>query len=81
MSSRYDELERLQRLRESGALTDDEFQAEKRRLLGHGTIAPAVEEAGGAGAEAPSRRAMWSRCPPCRCCRTLSPERRAQRCP
>lgn len=40
MSSRYDELERLQRLRESGALTDEEFQAEKRRLLGHETIAP-----------------------------------------
>ncbi|MFL6843861.1 MAG: SHOCT domain-containing protein [Allosphingosinicella sp.] len=36
MSSRYDELERLQRLRESGALTDEEFQAEKRRVLGHG---------------------------------------------
>jgi hypothetical protein len=35
MSQRYDELERLQRLRESGALTDEEFQAEKRRLLGH----------------------------------------------
>ena len=43
MSSRYDELERLQRLRESGALTDEEFQAEKRRLLGHETIAPAEE--------------------------------------
>jgi hypothetical protein len=35
MSDRYDALERLQRLRESGALTDEEFQAEKRRLLGH----------------------------------------------
>ncbi|HEY0413158.1 MAG TPA: SHOCT domain-containing protein [Allosphingosinicella sp.] len=35
MSSRYDELERLQRLRESGALTDEEFQTEKRRILGH----------------------------------------------
>lgn len=45
MAGRYDELERLQRLRESGALTDEEFQAEKRRLLGHETIAPA-EEAG-----------------------------------
>jgi hypothetical protein len=33
MSDRYDALERLQRLRESGALTDEEFQAEKRRLL------------------------------------------------
>jgi hypothetical protein len=36
MSSRYDELERLQRLREAGALTEEEFQVEKRRLLGHG---------------------------------------------
>lgn len=34
MSSRYDQLERLQRLREKGALTEEEFQAEKRRLLG-----------------------------------------------
>ena len=33
MSSRYDELERLQRLRESGALSDDEFQAEKPPFL------------------------------------------------
>jgi hypothetical protein len=36
MSPRYDELERLQRLREAGALTEEEFQVEKRRLLGHG---------------------------------------------
>jgi hypothetical protein len=43
MSSRYDELERLQRLRESGALSEEEFQAEKRRLLGHQSIAPAEE--------------------------------------
>src|SRR5438270_792526 len=35
MSSRYDELERLQRLREAGALSEEEFQAEKRRLLDH----------------------------------------------
>ena len=40
MSSRYDELERLQRLREAGALTEEEFQAEKGRLLGHGAGAP-----------------------------------------
>jgi Short C-terminal domain len=58
MSSRYDELERLQRLRESGALTDEEFQAEKRRLLGHETIAP-PEEAVEATAEAPSRRPLY----------------------
>ncbi|MBV9931712.1 MAG: SHOCT domain-containing protein [Alphaproteobacteria bacterium] len=42
MSQRYDELERLQRLRESGALTDEEFQAEKRRLLGYDM--PPVQE-------------------------------------
>lgn len=59
MSSRYDELERLQRLRESGALTDEEFQAEKRRLLGHETIAPPVDDGVEAGGEAPSRRTLW----------------------
>jgi hypothetical protein len=36
MNPRYDELERLQGLRERGALSEEEFQAEKRRLLGHG---------------------------------------------
>jgi hypothetical protein len=35
VNARYDELERLQRLRESGALTEEEFQLEKRRLLGN----------------------------------------------
>ncbi|HEY1606129.1 MAG TPA: SHOCT domain-containing protein [Allosphingosinicella sp.] len=34
MNSRYDALERLQRLREQGALSEEEFQAEKMRLLG-----------------------------------------------
>jgi hypothetical protein len=58
MSSRYDELERLQRLRESGALTDEEFQAEKRRLLGHQSVAPA-EEVVEAEPQAPSRRRLW----------------------
>jgi hypothetical protein len=58
MSSRYDELERLQRLRESGALTDEEFQAEKRRLLGHQTIAPAQDSAE-VEPHAPSRRRIW----------------------
>jgi len=43
MSSRYDELERLQRLHESGALSDEEFQAEKRRILGYDAVAPAEE--------------------------------------
>lgn len=45
MSSRYDELERLQRLRESGALTDEEFQIEKRRVLGHSEAAVAPPDA------------------------------------
>ena len=58
MSSRYDELERLQRLRESGALTDEEFQLEKRRLLGHETIAPA-EETVVVERPAASRRRLW----------------------
>jgi Short C-terminal domain len=44
MSSRYDELERLQRLRESGALNEEEFQAEKRRLLGHDEAEASVRE-------------------------------------
>jgi hypothetical protein len=58
MSSRYDELERLQRLRESGALTDEEFQAEKRRLLGHEGVLPAEAPAEG-DAGRPSRRRLW----------------------
>jgi hypothetical protein len=58
MSSRYDELERLQRLRESGALTDEEFQAEKRRLLGHQSSAAAPESVE-VEAQAPSRRRLW----------------------
>jgi len=58
MSSRYDELERLQRLRESGALTDEEFQLEKRRLLGHETIAP-TEDMVAAEPRAGSRRRLW----------------------
>lgn len=58
MSSLYDELERLQRLRESGALTDEEFQAEKRRLLGHQSIAPAAEVVE-VEPQPPSRRRLW----------------------
>lgn len=58
MSSRYDELERLQRLRESGALTDEEFQAEKRRLLAHQSIAP-EQEAVEAEPGLHSRRPIW----------------------
>jgi hypothetical protein len=58
MSSRYDEIERLQRLRESGALTDEEFQAEKRRLLGHQTVAPA-DEIPAVEPQASSRRRLW----------------------
>ncbi len=60
MSSRYDEIERLQRLRESGALTDEEFQAEKRRLLGPQAVAPPEEETVEAvEPEARSRRPLW----------------------
>jgi hypothetical protein len=40
MTFRYDELERLQRLRESGALSDAEFEIEKRRILTHEPAAP-----------------------------------------
>ena len=40
MADRYEELEKLQRLRESGALTEDEFQAEKSKLLARGADAP-----------------------------------------
>ncbi|MET1110008.1 MAG: SHOCT domain-containing protein [Allosphingosinicella sp.] len=58
MSSRYDELERLQRLRESGALTDEEFQAEKRRLLGHQSLAP-EEEPVEAEPGMHARRPIW----------------------
>lgn len=58
MSTRYDELERLQRLRESGALTDEEFQLEKGRLLGHQSIAPAPERKP-VQAQARSRRRIW----------------------
>jgi hypothetical protein len=58
VTSRYDELERLQRLRESGALTDEEFQAEKRRLLGHQTIAPEPEAVDESVAKR-SRRPIW----------------------
>jgi Short C-terminal domain len=53
--NRYDELERLQRLRESGALSDEEFQAEKRRILGHETIAPAEEAERADEVEAPEQ--------------------------
>jgi uncharacterized protein len=33
MMSRYDEIQKLQSLKDSGALTEDEFQREKQRLL------------------------------------------------
>jgi hypothetical protein len=37
---RYDALERLQRLHQSGALTDSEFELEKKRLLGESAAPP-----------------------------------------
>jgi hypothetical protein len=59
MSDRYEALERLQRLRESGVLTDEEFQAEKRRLLRDD--APQVERVTEirAGAEPRSRTPLY----------------------
>jgi hypothetical protein len=60
MSSRYDELERLQRLRESGALTDEEFQAEKARILG---VAMAPPEPGATDEEEEQEEAPPSRRP------------------
>jgi hypothetical protein len=62
MTSRYDELERLQRLRESGALSDEEFQGEKRRILGYDAVAPedgSAEPAAEAMDEPQSRRPLW----------------------
>ena len=59
MSSRYDELERLQRLRDSGALTDEEFQAEKRRILGYDAVAPEELPAEAQGESPPSRRPLY----------------------
>jgi len=55
MSSHVDQLERLQRLRDSGALTQEEFEAEKARILG-GAAAPA----GAADADAEEKRSrIW----------------------
>ena len=44
MTPRTDELERLQRLRESGVLSEEEFQAEKRRALaGHAPLSSGAQ--------------------------------------
>ena len=44
MTPRTDELERLQRLRESGVLSEEEFQAEKRRVLaGHAPLSSGAQ--------------------------------------
>jgi hypothetical protein len=58
MTDRYDALERLQRLRESGALTDEEFQAEKRRLLEH-DVAPVRERVTEVDTESAKRSRLW----------------------
>ncbi len=58
MSNRYDELERLQRLRESGALTDEEFRAEKSKLLGHQSDSP-DEVVSVVEPQTSSRRRLW----------------------
>jgi hypothetical protein len=34
---KYDKLMKITELRERGALTDAEFEAEKRKILGHGS--------------------------------------------
>ncbi|TFI56629.1 SHOCT domain-containing protein [Sphingomonas parva] len=59
MSSRYDALERLQRLRESGALSEAEFEAEKQRLLGHEAAPEPEAGAAGDAPAAPSRRPLY----------------------
>lgn len=58
MSDRYEALERLQRLRESGALTDEEFQAEKRRLLEH-DASPVTERVTEVDVDSPGRSRTW----------------------
>ena len=73
MTDRIDALERLQRLRESGALTEEEFLQEKAALIGRGEHAPykgpptaAIAEGGAADAASeiyapPARRGppLW----------------------
>jgi hypothetical protein len=58
MTDRIEALERLQRLRESGAITDDEFEQEKAALLGRGEAPyrgpPSAAVAEGAAADAAS---------------------------
>lgn len=58
MTDRIEALERLQRLRESGALSDEEFAREKAALLGHADVvppaAPVAAIAEGAATEAAS---------------------------
>src|SRR4051812_48267664 len=63
MSSRYDELERLHRLRESGALTDEEYQVEKRRLLGHDSEAPARPKSSAEWSAEPSAEVVEGEAP------------------
>lgn len=55
MESQLEQLERLSRLREQGALTPEEFLAEKARLLGTGDMQTPVEHAEGNINTAPPR--------------------------
>lgn len=63
MTDRIEALERLQRLRESGALSEEEFAAEKAALLGRAGAVPEEEAAPRADAErvvvAQRRRPEW----------------------
>ena len=70
MTERIEALERLQRLRESGALSDEEFQQEKAALLGRGEApfpgppAAAIAESGAADAAAEIYAPRGRRGPP-----------------
>jgi hypothetical protein len=63
MTERIEALERLQRLRESGALSEEEFAAEKAALLGQSGAVPAPPPEDGVEREraivAPRRRPEW----------------------
>ena len=64
MTDRIEALERLQRLRESGALTAEEFAAEKAALLGRADAVPQDREQAGGESEtvlvsSASRRPAW----------------------
>jgi hypothetical protein len=57
MSDSLDQLERLARLREQGVLTDEDFLAQKARLLSDATVCP--------GCGAPTSLDQFGRCAYC----------------